>query len=564
MTSPPPRAVAPFVVLATVLPAVFVQLIDVSIVNVGIPSIQRELGASYAQIQLVLTGYQLAFACVLITAARLGDILGRRRVYLVGMAGFTATSALCAMAPTPEVLIVGRVLQGLASGTMFPQVISIIQVTFPPAERGKAFGIYGATLGLAAITGPLLGGVLLALDPAGLGWRSLFYVNLPIGIAATIAAARNLPESRAPEGRRLDLPGAALATVGLFCLVFPLTEGRERGWPSWVFAMLAASALALVWFALMQRRKTGAGGSPLVYTTLFRHASFRRGLAFAALFSSSIPSFFFILTLHLQIGLRFTALHAGLTTLPFSIGSMLSSLGSNRLVERFGGRVLQAGCACFLAAMILVWVVVGLFGAELSSLHLTAAVLLAGVGLGLTMPPMTNVVLGSIEGREVGSASGLLSTCQQVGGALGVTAIGIAFFTILPLHADRALDRVVPALDERLVAAGLSPDAATDVSSRFAACFAARARAPDPGAHPPECEPPAGAAAPRADDPAEKAVGGFALPLALGRSFAGAFRGALLYPIACLVLCLLISFSLPRSPGRSDPAGAGPGTGGEA
>jgi EmrB/QacA subfamily drug resistance transporter len=564
VTSSPPRAVAPFVVLATVLPAVFMQLVDISIVNVGIPSIQRELGASYAQIQLILTGYQLAFACVLITAARLGDILGRRRVYLVGMAGFTATSVLCAAAPTPEVLIVGRILQGLTSGAMFPQVISIIQVTFPPAERGKAFGIYGATIGLAAITGPMLGGVLLALDPGGLGWRSLFYVNVPIGIAATIAAAGNLPESRAPEGRRLDLPGAALATVGLFCLVFPLTEGRERGWPSWVFAMLAASVVALVWFAVMQRRKTGAGGSPLVYTTLFRNLSFRRGLAFAALFSSSIPSFFFILTLYLQIGLDFSALHAGLTTLPFSIGSMLSSLGSNRLVQRFGGRVLQAGCACFLVAFILIWVVVGLVGVDLSSFHLTAVVLLAGLGLGFTMAPMTNIILASIEGREVGSASGVLSTCQQVGGALGVTAIGILFFTILPVHADRALERVVPALDQRLVAAGLSPTAATGVSTRFAACFAARARAPDPGAHPPECEPVAGAAAPRAGDPVDQAVGHFALPVALGQSFAGAFRVALFYPIACLALCLLISFSLPRSPGRSGPEGAGPGTGGEA
>lgn len=466
----------PFAVLAMLLPATFMQLVDISIVNVAIPSVQRDLGATDAQIQLVVAGYQLAFACVLITASRLGDIFGRRRMFLLGMAGFTATSALCGAATTPLILVAGRILQGLMSGTMVPQVISIIQVSFPPAERGKAFGIFGATVGLATIAGPLLGGLLIALDPAGLDWRSVFYVNVPIGLAALVAAARGLPESRAPEARRLDLVGAVLVTAGLFMLVFPLTEGREQGWPDWMIAMLGGSAAALILFFALQQRKTRLGRSPLVYTTLFRDRVFRRGILLASLVASTIPSFFLVFSLYLQIGFRFTPLHSGLTTLPFSIGSAMASLNSNRLVKRFGLRPLQLGCLLLALSLLALRQVVGAIGPAMTSWHLVGILFVCGIGLGLIMAPMTTAILSSIQSREVGSASGVLSTGQQVGGALGVSAIGFLFFASLSPH------------------------------------------------------------------------------LARRESYAQAFQGALVYPIACLLVCFVLALLLPAPPADQRPA----------
>jgi predicted MFS family arabinose efflux permease len=251
-------------------------------------------------------------------------------------------------------------------------------------------------------------------------------------VAAALAAARALPESRAPEARALDLSGAALVTLGLFLLIYPLTEGRERGWPSWVLAMVVGSAVLLAAFAALQARKTRLGTSPLVYITLFRDAAFRRGIVLAALLMTGIPSFFFVLTLYLQIGFGFSALHAGLTTFPFAVGSAGASLASDRLVRRFGLVWLQAGCLVLTAAMVILTLAVGALGAGMTSWHLVAILLAAGLGLGAVLAPMTNVILAGIQSREVGSASGVLSTGQQIGGALGVALIGIVFFAALP------------------------------------------------------------------------------------------------------------------------------------
>ena len=433
--------------LATVLPATFMQLVDVSIVNVAVPSIQRDLGASYAEIQLILACYQLAFACMLITGARLGDILGRRRMFLAGLVGFTITSALCGAAPSPEVLVAGRILQGLAAGVMFPQVISVIQVTFAPAERGRALGLYGVVVGLASIAGPLLGGLVIALDPLGLDWRGVFLVNVPVGIAASLAAARHLPESTAPDARALDVPGALLVTAGLFMLVFPLTEGRERGWPPWIGAMMAAAALTLAGFWVVQRRKTAQDASPLVYTTLLADPVFRRGLILASTVTTGLPSFFLVLTIYLQVGLGLSALEAGLTTLPYALGAAVGSLVSDRAMQRFGISSLQAGCVLMSASMIGLQVILRLLGAEAQPSHLLALLFSGGLGLGLLLSPMTNVILSAVQSREVGSASGVLSTGQQVGGALGVALVGLLFFELLPARSGQAEQAVAGAGD---------------------------------------------------------------------------------------------------------------------
>ncbi|HEY5986103.1 MAG TPA: MFS transporter, partial [Streptosporangiaceae bacterium] len=238
-----------WVALAVVLIAGFMQLVDISIVNVAIPSIQRDLDTTYAQIQWVLAGYQLAFAVTLITGGRLGDIFGRKRLFMLGMAGFTLASALCGLAQSPGMLIGSRVFQGLMGAVMFPQTLSVIQVTFPPRERGTAFGMFGATIGLATITGPLVGGLLINGDLLGLEWRPIFLVNVPIGVIALAAAARLLHESRAPDAIRTDLVGVGIVSAGLLLLVYPLVQGRDLDWPPWTFISMAAAVPVLAGFA---------------------------------------------------------------------------------------------------------------------------------------------------------------------------------------------------------------------------------------------------------------------------------------------------------------------------
>ena len=334
-----------WVALAVVLIAGFMQLVDISIVNVAIPSIQRDLDATYSQIQWVLAGYQLAFAVMLITGGRLGDIYGRKRLFMIGMAGFTVASALCGLAQTPEMLIGSRVLQGLMGAIMFPQILSVIQVTFPPQERATAFGMFGATIGLATITGPLVGGLLIEADLFGLEWRPIFLVNLPIGIAALAVAARFLVESKAPRALRLDPVGVALVTAGLLLLVYPLVQGRDLGWPLWTFLSMAAAVPVLVGFGAYERRKKALDGSPLVDLDLFRQRSFVPGLLVAGIFFMGIPAFFLIFSLWLQIGLGFSALHAGLTGAPFAVGSALASAASVRLAPDPGPADPQRGLA---------------------------------------------------------------------------------------------------------------------------------------------------------------------------------------------------------------------------
>lgn len=540
----------PFLVLLIVLTATFMQLVDVSIVNVAIPSIQRELAASYAAIQLVLAGYLLAFAVTLITAARLGDIYGRKRLFLTGLIGFTLASAACGAAPNPTVLVVARVVQGLMSGLMCPQVLSVIQVTFPPRERGKAFGIFGAVIGLATILGPLLGGVLIAWNPYNLDWRTIFYVNVPIGLASIIAAVARLGESRAPDAPRLDVPGALLVTVGLFLVVFPLVQGREQGWPLWVWIMVAAALPVLAAFTAVELRKTRRNASPLVDMTLFGDRAFRVGLVLTLIFFSGLAPFFFVISLYLQIGFGFSPLHAGLTTFPFAIGSGLASGVSDRLARRLGKRILQLGAGVLVVGMISVVIVVQLAGARLHSYQLSGVLFLSGIGLGLFVAPVINLILAGIHSRAAGSASGVLSTVQQVGAALGIAVVGVIFFGLLAAHAPAAARSVTPSLRADLRAVGLPPPAIDAVVSSFDRCFEDRARADDPSAEPPSClrarEQAGQSGAPTAvRERLTRAVQDDALPKALRDNFAHAFARTLTYEIVVFTLAFLLVFVLP-------------------
>ena len=536
-----------WVALAVVLIAGFMQLVDISIVNVAIPSIQRDLDATYSQIQWVLAGYQLAFAVMLITGGRLGDIFGRKRLFMTGMAGFTLASALCGLAQSPGMLIGSRVLQGLMGAVMFPQILSVIQVTFPPKERAGAFGLFGATIGLATITGPLVGGLLIQADLFGLQWRPIFLVNVPIGVLALAAAARYLIESRAPRALRLDPIGVTIVTAGLLLFVYPLVQGRDLDWPLWTFLSMAAAVPVLVLFGVYERHKKRLDGSPLVDLDLFRQRSFVPGLAVAGIFFMGIPAFFLIFSLWLQIGLGFTALHAGLTGIPFAVGSAVASAASVRLAPALGRRILSAGSLLLVAGMAaLIWTV-DRYGGAIHSWQLIPALLVCGLGLGSVVAPLVNVVLAGIRGQDAGAASGVLSTVQQVGGAVGVAMIGVIFFGLLGSQAAAVAEDVIPGLRAELQGAGLPPAVTQQVAAGFRTCFEDRSNAKDPSAVPASC---ARAQAQGQSQPQLAQVVEATADSARRQNFSRAFQRTLLFEIGVFLASFLLVFLLPRARGE--------------
>jgi EmrB/QacA subfamily drug resistance transporter len=540
-----------WIVLFVVMTAAFMVLLDISIVNVAIPSIQRNLGASFGQIQLVLAGYQLAYAVVLITGGRLGDIYGRKRLFMTGMAGFVLASASCGLARNADMLVISRVVQGLMAAMMYPQVLSTLQVVFPPRERAAAFGTFGAVIGVATITGPLLGGVLIGTQTDTERWRWIFLVNLPVGIAALAAAFFLLRETRAPRARRLDIGGMLIISVALGLLVYPLVQGREQGWPGWAFVMMALSLPAFVLFVLYERVKTQRDGSPLVELSMFRDRAFTVGNLLSAIFFSSIPAFFLIFSLTLQIGLGFSALRAGLTTVPWAIGTSTASAMSVRLAPRLGKRILWIGSAVMILGMLGILLTIRARGSALSGPELAPALLVAGLGMGCIIAPLINIILAGISQGDAGSASGVLTTMQQVGGAMGVAVVGVIFFGLIGSRADSTAANVAPQLRTELAATGLPAPAINSAVSRFLVCFHDRASEPDPAVPPPSCSQPA-----QGSNPAVTAAFQRASSVALADDFETSLERALLYPIGVFAATFVLVFFLPTAKRQAGWGGA--------
>ncbi|MFF4984711.1 MFS transporter [Streptomyces sp. NPDC001046] len=415
--------------LAIVMTAAFMDLVDVTIVNIAIPSIQREEGASFSQIQWITAGYALAFAAGLITGGRLGDIHGRKRIFLIGIGGFTLASALCGLAVNPEMLVASRFLQGAMAALMVPQVLSIVHATFPAHERGKVFGLFGAVVGLGAVSGPLLGALLTEWDLFGWGWRSIFLINLPVGVAALILGRRFITESKAPRALKLDLGGVALVTLGLLMLLYPLIRGRELGWPLWGYVSMAGSVVVLAALVAYERRKTARDGSPLVELSLFKVKSFAAGIAVQTVFGVALGVFFLVWTLYMQFGLGWSALKAGLTGVPFSIAvSVAAGVSVQKLVPVFGRKVLQAGALVMAAGVLLYMWESGHYGLALTPWQMALPLVVMGAGMGLIVAPLTDAILSEVPREHAGSASGLISTVQQMGNALGLGLVSVVFF----------------------------------------------------------------------------------------------------------------------------------------
>jgi EmrB/QacA subfamily drug resistance transporter len=541
----------PWLVLVVILTAVFMQLLDTTITMVGVPSIQNSLHSSFGQIQLVVAGYMLAFACVLVTGGGLGDTYGRKRMFLWGMAGFTVASAVCGAAPDAIALIGSRVVQGMSSGLMFPQVLGIIQVIFGKDRRTKAIGFYGATIGLATILGPVTGGVLIDANIAGWGWRTIFYVNVPIGLMAIVLGIAMIPESRSEIARRIDVPGAALLGTGLFLLVLPLVIGRDEGWPAWSFGCIAASPFVLAAFAAYERSRTRRDAGPLISTTLFRQRPFTLGLVACLVFFTGIPSFFMILLLTLQEGLGYSPVKAGAVTLGFAAALAIGSARSAAVTKRLGTRVLVAGCALMIAGQLAVIGVMYWAGSGLHGWQLLAPMFVAGLGGGFFIAPVTNVVLAGIKSRDAGSASGALATAQQVGAALGIAVVGVIFFGLLGANASSSSASALPQLRHELTVAGLPTAQQQLITGGFQACFSARAHAKDPSAEPAICartarEIAASPAPAQVKAAVAAAVNERAVPAARLEDFTRSMRTTLGWQVAVFALALALSSRLPR------------------
>ena len=423
------------------------DLIDGTVVGIAAPSIRADLGGGDTMIQWVAAGYTLAFAVGLITGGRLGDLYGRRRMFLVGLVGFIAASVLCGLATTPATLIGARVAQGLLGAVLIPQGFGVIKTIFPPRELGKAFGAFGPTIGLAVVGAPILGGALIDWDLAGTGWRTVFLINVPIGLAALALAVAALPESRADDGPRPDPIGVVLVSTGLALLVFPLVQGRELGWPTWIRTLPVVAVAVLALFAVHQVRRRNAGRAPLVEPALFRLRAFSAGMGVGLAFFAGMTGMILALGLYLQLGLGYTPLQAGLTQAPWALGVAIgSALSGAVLAARFGRSGLQVGALVMVAGIGVVVLTIALAEGTVTGWQLAPGLLVCGFGMGMVMTPFFDITLAGVTLPLVGSASGVLNANQQLGGAAGIAVLGTVFFDLFDAgNATGAIDAVLVA-----------------------------------------------------------------------------------------------------------------------
>ncbi len=435
--SPPGRSWAALAVLMT---GTFMFVLDFFIVNVALPSIQQSLRAGEGAIEWIVAGYAISTAVLLVTGGRLGDQFGRRRMFAAGMAVFVVTSAACALAPDPAVLVTARVLQGTGAALMAPNILSILGVVYSGPARVRAISVYGMVMGLAAVSGQLIGGVLIRADVAGLGWRAIFWINVPLGVAALAASPRLVPESKAGQGSRFDLAGVALITACLVAVVLPLVDGRQEGWPAWSWVALGASVPLALAFAAHQRRKASRGGVPLLSPRVFASWPLRAGLITQTAFWCQQAASYLVIGLYLQQGRGLSPLTAGAVFAVLAAGYLMTSFPAPALTVRFGRRVIAAGAVLGAAGDGALYLAAG-HGGPVAWLF--PGLVLLGAGQGLCITPLTTTVLSHADPASAGSVAGALSTAQQVGNSIGVAVTGVLFFGAVDRGYSLAFERSV-------------------------------------------------------------------------------------------------------------------------
>lgn len=424
------------IALTVVLLAAFMDLMDVTILNVMLPTIEADLHAGPAALEWMLSGYTLALTAGLIVGARLGDRWGYKRVFIIGVAGFTTASALCSVSIDPGMLIAARIGQGLFAAVMIPQVLSQIQLLYRAEERGPAMAAFSALSGIAATLGPILGPVLLDWNLAGQGWRLVFWVNVPVGVFAAIAAARLLPDGHRDIDQRLDPMSVLLAGSGLALVIYPLiTASAGTGRPAWAYLVIAAGLAVLALFFVRQRRIASRGGRPLIDVTVLAQRSLAGGLAVQLLFLAPIMGFFLTVMQFLQRGLAMSPLHAGSTMLAWSITvTVFAGLSATVLLPRIGRRTVQLGLLTTAIGLLLLATVAAHANSHTGTPDLLPGILVGAAGMGLVVAPIAQLTLDDLAPDQIGTGSGLFNTVSQLGACLGVAAIGTLFFRGLRHH----------------------------------------------------------------------------------------------------------------------------------
>ncbi|WP_433547149.1 MFS transporter [Streptomyces sp. CA-294286] len=420
------------ITLVVILIAELMNALDGSIVHTALPSIQADTGATSAAVQWIPAAYTLTFALALITGGRLGDLFGRKRVFIAGTVLFTVASLLCGLATGPDFLVAARALQGAGAAVMVPQVMATIAVTFQGESQARAFGMYGMIMSLGGVLGPVLGAVLTSADIAGLGWRAIFLINLPVGVATVLFALRFLPESRDQQARRLDPLGMLLSVAGLLLIAYPLTVGGEKHWPAWSFLMIAAGVGVLAVLVIQQKAKTAKDGSALVALSLFTSKAFAGGLAAQLVFGLVSGVFLLTWVLFMQSGLGLTPGQFAPASVAISIGGMAGAMLASKWAGRHLRRVPQAGAVLIAVTLVGYQLQVSAQQAEMPFVAAVAPMVLVGAGFGMVGAGLAGLTLSQVGHEDAGSAAGLFNTAMQLGTALGIASASVVFFQYAP------------------------------------------------------------------------------------------------------------------------------------
>lgn len=528
------------IAMAVVAMAFILDLLDNTILNVAIPTIQANLGSSFATIQWLIAGYALTFALLLITGGRMGDVYGYKKIFLIGVAGFTLASLLSGVSVNSGMFIAARLFQGSMAALMVPQVISLMQVMYKPAERGAINALFGTMAGVAASLGPVIGGLLIKANIAGLSWRPLFLINIPVGVVSFLLAIKYLPDGKSDHPLKLDLVGTGIILVAMTLLVFPLIQGREAGWPLWTYAMLGLSLPTFYIFTRWLKYKDKLDGSPLVVPSLFKKRPFRAGLGINLVFEAAILSYFLTSSLILQIGLGYSAIHAALTGLPIAVGiSFTMAVLGEKIIPRLGRRAPMLGCGIITVGLLGTSVVLQHYGLDTHSWQLIPSQIITGMGMGFIFASLFAVVLSDVDVKHAGSASGLLNAVQQVGGAIGIALIGVIFFGQISHASNSSFQSQVPELRRQLSALHLPAVTQDQIVAGATSCFNDRAHEKDTTVVPASCQ----------QAGTNRAVGHVVQAAALKANavnFSHAFRLGALFTIGLLVVVFGLCLVLPR------------------